>query len=291
MMGSESLHRISYYAQIASMMFGFGDSHSPNPETVRLIESITLSQMKLILNEASKHVGADNTISDEHLVFLMRKSKFKMMRFIRHLKHETPARNKPLEKPIVRHHLLNFIEYIDETGELCDLEMFDEVKHERLIRADRLSQCWDLANYMKFHHARIISFKSKSATLTIEKLRQWIDPECRYKITIGAWDVISYLAYETVAGIVDYAMLVRTDHNRTPNPLGNTHQGHLSGTIFNSEHKLSTGIPDHNQVYGGQPAISVSEIKEVMRRLNTPQAGQLYFSRQPPPAKPVIIAL
>ncbi|XP_022913031.1 transcription initiation protein SPT3 homolog [Onthophagus taurus] len=277
--------KISYYNEISLMMFGFGDSHTPNPETVRLVESIVLSQLRLIVQEGLKH-SENNTLKGEHLVFLMRKNKVKMRRFVKYLQHKDMK--KHLDSDVVdltdkpKPPLLTFIEKMDEFGELMDTNEFDEVKHQRQLRADRISLALDEQKYIKFAKARCASFNSKemSQTRNFEKLRQWIDPKKEVNFTTNSFDVLAYYAYETVAQIADFAFLARLDNRRTGDPLGDLSGLYYTGSMFNGEHRFTGLNPDYSRVYNGQPPFSVNEIKEVMRRIFSPQAGKLCLGRK-----------
>lgn len=79
MMGTK---KQTYYNEISMMMYGFGDSHEPNPETVRLVESTVLSQLRMIVNEALKYWDGVS-LKGENLIFLLRHNKYKMQRFVR----------------------------------------------------------------------------------------------------------------------------------------------------------------------------------------------------------------
>lgn len=285
--------KITYYNEISLMMFGFGDSHKPNPETVRFVESIVLRQLRTIVQEALKHCEG-KFLRGEELVFLMRKSKWKMRRFVKYLQNKDrklkfEAALSDEVKPVKKHknelyELLDFIEKIDETGELTDLTEFDEVKYERQVRADRISLALDEKKYTEFHKARCTSFSSKemSRAANYEKLRLWIDPKKELSFTNTAIEVLLYYAYQTVAEITDYALLVRMDSRRTGDPLSNLSGAHYSATMFVAEHKFSGPNPDYSRVYNGQPPISVAEIREVLRRVNMSQVGRLNFGKKLP---------
>lgn len=132
-------------------MYGFGDSHKPSPDTVHLVEHTVLSQLCTIIQEALKHSAKPKQLHGEELVFLMRKNKHKMRRFIRYLQNKelkrkfekqpdqtgTPA---PEQLGPSARNLIEFIERIDETGELTDMAEFDDMKYERQLRADQISQ-------------------------------------------------------------------------------------------------------------------------------------------------------
>lgn len=274
------------------MMFGFGDSHQPNPDTVHLVEQIVLNQLRLIVQEALKFAEG-KTLGGEELVFLMRKNKQKMQRFVKYLLHKDLKKKAEssvvdLTEP-VKNPLLEYIGYIDETGELTDVSEFDEVKYQRQVRADRMSQALNEEQYMKFFNARCMSFNSKSIlqSRNFEKLRLWVDPKKEVNFTTVGLDVLSYYAYETVAEIVDCAFLVRLDSRHTDDPLANLDGMYYTAAMFNGEHKLANA-QDYSKVYSGQPPISVNEVKEVMRRLYMPNHGKLCLGRKLPDSQYIL---
>lgn len=255
---------LNYHNKIALMLFGFGDTPKPREDTVRLVESIVLRQLRTIIQEALSHCeGTD--LNGEELVFLMRHNKYKMRRFVKHLINEEVK--KEIEKENVevtnidlitskpKHHLISFIESIDETGEFMDLSEFDEVKHIRQIRANQISEILDKEKYLEYQKARCVSFLSGR---NFEKFRIWLDPKKEVNFSPTSLDILSYFAFETVAQLVDLAFLVRLDNKRNPDPLNNT------------------------KAYCIQQPIMVSEIKEVMRRFCSPQSGKLNFGNKLP---------
>jgi len=130
----------------------------------------------------------------------------------------------------------NFLELIDTTGELLETPMIDEVKQQRCIRADITAKSMDEIRYIKFSKARRISFANKNQ----HKFSDWICAGgnvyfrlfllnhctiCHILIIIfhhtgdvtfskQAYAILSYLAYETVAEIVDLTFLVRQDQSK-----------------------------------------------------------------------------
>ncbi|XP_017780849.1 PREDICTED: transcription initiation protein SPT3 homolog [Nicrophorus vespilloides] len=280
------MEQVTYFNEISLMMFGFGDSHKPNTDTVKLVESITLNQLRLIIHEAVKYQEG-NSLGGEELVFLMRKNKYKMRRFIKYLynkdaKHRLSKGLVDMSGTSTKNTLIEFVEKIDETGELTDLTEYDEVKNERMIRADRISLFLDEETYLKFSQARCTSFRNKnmSSARDYEKLKQWVDPRNELNFSNLALDVLSYYAYETVAQLTDYALLVRLDHNRKGDPLSNLQGTYFSATMFNGEHRLTKENIDYSKVGSCQQPITVNEIKEVMRRICSPQAGKLNFGKK-----------
>lgn len=290
--------KISFYNEISMMMFGFGDSHTPNPETVRLVENIVQSQLRLILQEALKYSKGE-VFNGEELVFLMRRNKYKMRRFIKYLqikilKTKMGNKDNVIETDIAeppKHELMKFIEKIDETGELSTFTEFDEIKYERMIRADRISVSLNEEKYLKYAKARQVSFLHKSILGGKgEKLIQWIRPNMNITLRNNGLDVLTYYAYETVAQLMDYAFLVRLDAKRTNDPLSNLSGFYYNSTMFNGDHRFSGSNKDYSRIYSGQPPFSPNEIKEVMRRVYSSQTGKLMLGKKTP-ATHYILAL
>lgn len=255
---------LNYRNKISMMLFGFGDAPTPNEDTVRLVESIVLKQLRTIVQQAMNYSDGKR-LGGEELVFLMRHDKHKMRRFIRHVA------NKELKKEVERddlevskidgiakkpkHPLMSFIESIDETGEFMDLTGFDEAKHARQLRANYISEVLEEERYMEYQKARRVSFVTGSS---YDKFRIWLDPKKEVNFSSAALEVLSYYAFETVAQLVDFAFLVRLDDKRGPDPLNNM------------------------KAYCIHQPITVAEIKEVMRRVCSPQTGKLNFGNKLP---------
>ncbi|EDM18721.1 rCG43672, isoform CRA_a [Rattus norvegicus] len=83
----------------------------------------------------------------------------------------------------------------------------DDVKQERMERAERQTRTMDSAQYAEFCESRQLSFSKKAS-----KFRDWLDcSSMEIKPNVIAMEILAYLAYETVAQLVDLALLVRQD--------------------------------------------------------------------------------
>ncbi|KAM8778031.1 transcription initiation protein SPT3 homolog isoform 2-T4 [Rhynchonycteris naso] len=104
----------------------------------------------------------------------------------------------------------DFLNSIDQTGELLAIfedDEIDEVKQERMERAERQTRIMDSAQYAEFSESRQLSFSKKAS-----KFRDWLDcSSMEIKPNVIAMEILAYLAYETVAQLVDLALLVRQD--------------------------------------------------------------------------------
>ncbi|ERE90111.1 putative transcription initiation protein SPT3 like protein [Cricetulus griseus] len=175
--------------------------------------------------EVSQLRGA-RVISAEDLLFLMRKDKKKLRRLLKYmfirdykskiikgideddlLEEKLSGSSSTNKRQKIAQDLINSI---DQTGEL--LAMFednelDDVKQERMERAERQTRTMDSAQYAEFCESRQLSFSKKAS-----KFRDWLDcGSMEIKPNVIAMEILAYLAYETVAQLVDLALLVRQD--------------------------------------------------------------------------------
>ncbi|XP_077620985.1 transcription initiation protein SPT3 homolog isoform X1 [Crocuta crocuta] len=219
---------ISFAAELQSMMFSLGDARRPLHETAVLVEDVVHTQLINLLQQAAEvsQLRGARVISAEDLLFLMRKDKKKLRRLLKYmffrdykskivkgideddlLEDKLSGSNNANKRQKIAQDFLNSI---DQTGEL--LAMFeddevDEVKQERMERAERQTRIMDSAQYAEFCESRQLSFSKKAS-----KFRDWLDcSSMEIKPNVVAMEILAYLAYETVAQLVDLALLVRQD--------------------------------------------------------------------------------
>nr|CAH7752160.1 unnamed protein product [Callosobruchus chinensis] len=70
---------------------------------------------------------------------------------------------------------------------------------------------------------------------------------------------------------------LRMDTKTGSNPFDHLPGSYYTATMFNGKHQFQEDNPDYSKVHSSQPQITVNEVKEVMRRVHTPQAGKLNF--------------
>nr|CAD7572471.1 unnamed protein product [Timema californicum] len=244
------------------MMYACGDNPFPHHSSAYLIEDIVKEQLHHILCKAVEVCDLRGTkvIQLEELIFLMRKNRVKIHRLLSYLRVKdmknmngesvnVDSESVPLEelkqKNTEYQTCLSFLKKIDNTGELTDMnyQPFDKIMYERNMRADKTAQSLDEANYMIFTQARRASFvHSKNA----EKFTDWVQsfwksPESP-KIHAKSNIILGYLSKETVAEIVDLAMLVRKDASvNSVDPLG---QGFYRSSPGTSADSASNQTPD-----------------------------------------------
>ncbi|XP_013372325.1 PREDICTED: transcription initiation protein SPT3 homolog isoform X3 [Chinchilla lanigera] len=218
---------ISFVAELQSMMYSLGDARRPLHETAVLVEDVVHTQLTNLLQQAAEvsQLRGARVISAEDLLFLMRKDKKKLRRLLKYM-FMRDYKSKII-KGIDEDELLedklsgggankrqkidqDFLSTIDQTGELLAMledDEVDEVKQERMERAERQTRIMDSAQYAEFCESRQLSFSKKAS-----KFRDWLDcNSMEIKPNVVAMEILAYLAYETVAQLVDLALLVRQD--------------------------------------------------------------------------------
>ncbi|KAK2570520.1 Transcription initiation protein SPT3-like protein [Acropora cervicornis] len=219
---SSKLPKPWFQSEIQSMMYAFGDSRKPSSESATLIEQIVVRAADVT------NMRGGRFMSVEDIIFLLRKEKEKLKRLIRFLnfkelknksqKQTSQDDDEVLEATVIenkgnkrRKISYDFVGAIDQTGELLSLfddDDIDEIKQERNERAERLSRTLDPQQYMEFTECRQTNFNKKAG-----KFKEWLD--CASLIDLKpntpVMEIFSFLAYETVAQIVDLALLVKKD--------------------------------------------------------------------------------
>ncbi|KAK1792948.1 hypothetical protein P4O66_001670 [Electrophorus voltai] len=244
----------------ACSRYALGDSRRPLHETAALVEDIVHTQLINLLHQAAEVAvlrGA-RVISPEDIIFLMRKDKKKLRRLLKYIQfrdHKSKllktlddddpldtgvnkacswpadvARDKyPSSSVNKRQRLVqDFLGSIDQTGEfltLLGVDEVDEVKQERMERLEKHTRNMDPAQYSDFCESRQLSFSKKAS-----KFREWLDcSSLDVKPNAFSMEILSYLAYETVAQIVDLALLVKQDMTpKAGDPFGHV----ISATFF-----------------------------------------------------------
>uniref|UniRef100_A0A8C5M6R5 Transcription initiation protein SPT3 homolog n=1 Tax=Leptobrachium leishanense TaxID=445787 RepID=A0A8C5M6R5_9ANUR len=184
-------------------------------------------QLRLALQQAAdvSQMRGARVISSEDLLFLMRRDKKKLKRLLKYIVFRDYKSKilKGIEEDDVEDKLSSasntckrqklaqdFLNSIDQTGELLGLmedDEIDDVKQERMERAEKQTRTMDSAQYAEFCESRQLSFCKKTS-----KFRDWLDcSSMEIKPNAVAMEILAYLAYETVAQLVDLALLVKQD--------------------------------------------------------------------------------
>ncbi|XP_070833530.1 transcription initiation protein SPT3 homolog isoform X1 [Chaetodon trifascialis] len=224
--------RTSFIPELQSMMFALGDTRRPLHETAALVEDIVHTQLITLLHQACEGAAlrGSRVISAEDILFLMRRDKRKVVRLLKYLQFRDYKSKllKTLEDEDVsqeaggnqrRQRLAqDFLVWMDQTGDLLSLaerQEADPVKQERMERLERQTRAMDQTQYSEFCESRQLSFAKKAS-----KFRDWLDcSSLELKPNSIAMEILSYLAYETVAQIVDLSLLIKQEMAAKTNPI------------------------------------------------------------------------
>lgn len=295
--------------EILNMMHAFGDTSQPSPDSAKLIENIVHSQLNALIDKAEtiSQIRNSSVIGAEDILFLLRKDKSKMVRLINHLyvkdikssindgtsnpaelrlldpSNTSATRSQPQQHQQQQQSrrvkiCYDYLSQFDEFGEykkVFNQALFDEIKNQRLRRIDSLTRNMTHLEYVIFTKARQVSFMSR---VKPEQFSEWLLCERpSTKISMFAFEMIQYLAHETVAQIVDLSLLVKQDIERDPHdPLSvlitrsahnNSDKANLNG---HCQQQKSFNIP-YNVVNMNHHSkcITPSHILEAMRRYST----------------------
>ncbi|XP_076466803.1 uncharacterized protein LOC143298028 [Babylonia areolata] len=231
---SKALSTTNWFTtEIQQMMYGFGDCRRTLTESAVLVEEIVHQQMGSLLVQAAEvaTMRGSRFIGLEEMLFLLRKDKVKLRRLLRYLELKdlkvATLKGSGLDeedlseigdaKPQImkrrRKMCYDFLSCIDQTGELVALfedQSVDTVKHERLVRAELMSRNLDPQQYKEFCEARQANFSRRYKS---QRFKDWLMVGLNMDIKPNpqGLEVISYLAYETVAQIVDLSLIVKQD--------------------------------------------------------------------------------
>ncbi|XP_022089986.1 transcription initiation protein SPT3 homolog isoform X2 [Acanthaster planci] len=224
-------------------LYALGDCRRPQLESAELIEDILRQQLISLLQRAADVCYMRNArfISIEDFIFLMRHDRDKLRRLLQFLHHRdqrqklakmmgTSGEDEELtpgdldQKAFCRRQKISydFLSTIDQSGELLSLldnDEADPVKMERLERAEMRTRYMDSNTYKEFTEARQVNFSKKGS-----KFKEWLDySSLEPKPNPFALEIMQYLAYETVAQLVELSFIVRRDMAAAPwDPLTKT---------------------------------------------------------------------
>lgn len=251
------------FDEISAISRAFGDSISnQNPNSIILIEKILIQQLRGILNEvmniAYKRSGSI-VPSQCDFEFLMRRNPAKVQRFRKYLRNVTSL--KVDQKQGFGLSFLNRL--ADDNTSDEEQETYDPEKTRRLFRADKVSQVLNPQKYEEFQKSRAWTSNVKNKADMLRKLVEILQIPKEIQDNSNCLDIVLYLAQETIAIIVDFAILTRLNSdNHVTDPFT------ISSSITNNMLHL---CPEVSQGRGqeGVKAITVQEINEAIRRVQT----------------------
>lgn len=242
-------------------MHGFGDCDQPLRESVLLMERILHQQLTAILTDVIQVASqrGDTKLTQADFEYMMRRSPEKIYRLQKHLR-DLGLRKRIQEMLSGKGTLHDESEVADRSSERDVLEKYDEERSRRLFRADRISQILTGAQYQQYNAAKRTSFYCRNQMS--QRFRTWLSIPADLQITPHVLTILSYLAHETIAVIVDRAILVRLNSS---NRLVDPYQRYSHTGIT---HQMMHLCPDVTQGRGGDGIrpITVQEINEAIRR-------------------------
>lgn len=260
---------VSFHHEISDIMRGFGDCERPQRESVQLVEQILNQQLRGILNQATEIAYRRKGVAfptQGDFEFLMRRHPVKINRMRKHLKDMKTFR-RILQMQFGRTQTLAEDSENAESDEDTEMEIpekFDEEKTRRLFRADRISQILTGQQYQLYNEARRTSFYCRHSEKMKVKFRSFLGLPQDIKIPNICMSVLAYLAHETIATIVDYAILTRLNsENRITDPYSRVTSSGASYTMLH----LCPEVVQGRGLEGIKP-ITIQEIQEAMRRHN-----------------------
>uniref|UniRef100_H3CWV9 SPT3 homolog, SAGA and STAGA complex component n=1 Tax=Tetraodon nigroviridis TaxID=99883 RepID=H3CWV9_TETNG len=269
--------RTSFIPELQSMMFALGDARRPLQETAALVEDIVHTQLITMLHQACEGavLRGSRVISAEDILFLMRKDKVKVARLLKYLQFrdykskllrsledddlvsDTGGAGGSQRRQRLAH---DFLTWMDQTGDflsLAERQEVDPVKQERIERLERYTQSMDQAQYAEFCESRQLSFAKKAS-----KFRDWLDcSTLELKPNSLAMEILSYLAYETVAQIMDLSLLVKQEMTVKTSPIS-----HVISASYIHYNTHTESCPATVEPPTG--AIQPCHIREAIRRYN-----------------------
>lgn len=271
---------VSLLSEISDIMRSFGDSDQPRMESVKLVEHILQQQLRGMFNEASLVAmkRKNNPCpSQADFEFLMRNHPVKIARMRKHLK-DMRILKKFLSIRTGRPQ--DFMEDLDQQDSDEELgidvpEMYDEDRTRRLFRADRISQILSGQQYLEFNEARKTSFYCRHGEKIKNKFRRFLDLPADLRIPTTTMNILAYFAHETIAVIVDYAILTRLNSsNRVTEPYSRVTSTGASPAMMHI-------CPEVTQGRGMEVVkpISVQEIHEGIRRFRQMTSKKVGFYR------------
>lgn len=230
-----------FFNEISDIMRAFGDCDKPLRDSVILVEKIVLQQLRSILQDvvelATTRIGTPNP-SRIDFEYLMRKNPIKIIRLQRHISDMKFRRIYQDRLALLAGRTTNLNENgdtnVDDVDESENLPMkYDEEKVRRLYRADKISQSLDREEYKKYECARRTSFLGSNSFTLRDKLRCWLNVPDDIRISLNVYMILSYLAHETIATIVDYSILTRLNSdNRKTDPFCSTTPSGINIKIY-----------------------------------------------------------
>lgn len=187
---------------------------------------------------------------------------------------EEDKTNTDLLKPsaVRKTYSLDFISSDEDSG-----SELDDVTIGRLEKNDMMTKSMNVREYIDFAECRQTGFGGKN----LKKFKEWLDPDAitDTKIVEQTWDLLAYLAYDTLQQVVEMSLLVRKDMQLSTDPFAAHHlvvkRPSSHGDIDSVAAKKSK--PDDEGVF---PDVTLTS-EQPEKELNTEKLSSIHEVCQP----------
>jgi len=251
--------------EISNIMRGFGDVEAKyqHRDSIILVEKIVRTQMQSFFQEAinlSVIFQGKPKPRQKDFEFLLRKNPAKILRLQTHLRDLHYFKKHVRTVLGERYQSLkdeSLYDLSEDDSEMEVIEIYDEEKTRRIIRADRISQILSAgAQYQEYSEARKASFLCRNTTVLKSKMRDWLRIPTDVQLSSKVLTILAFLSHEIVATLVDFCLISRLNSgNRKTSKEAKI----KNETYFCPE--VTQGRADD-----GMKPITVQEINEVIRR-------------------------
>lgn len=261
------------YEEISILMRASGDADaiSQYRDSIILVEKILIQQLRCIMDIAMDIAscrcnGSSHLPTIQDFEYLLHRNKPKLIRFRKYMRNVQKLQIKNEQKQAggsaAGSYGINFLNRItDDIDEEEEEEVFDSEKLRRMYRADRISQILSQQKYEEYTKARAWSSNTRNKGEFLRKIVEILQLPKEIQDNPICLEIIYFLTNETIATIVDYAILTRLNSDN------------LSTDPFIIQSSLSNDMlqlcPEVTLARGGDGIrpIKVQEIQEAMRRV------------------------
>lgn len=253
-------------SRLSNSFRAFGDSsiNGQNSASIILMEKIVVQQICAIMKEAYNlaYRRSNSQIPSQlDFEFMMRRNPAKLQRFRKYLK--TARRLKADQSSVNGLNMLGRLSADESTSGEEEQEIFDAEKTRRLFRADRISQILSPQRYEEYTKARSWASNIQNKADMMRKLVDILQLPRELQEQSSCLEIILFLVQETIATVVDFAILTRLN---TDNQVKESF-AIASGYTNNMLHLCKEVSEGRGQ--DGVKAITVQEIYEAVRRVQS----------------------
>lgn len=249
---------------------GDADASSQHRDSIILVEKILIQQLRCIMDiaidVASCRSNGSSLLPTIHdFEYLLHRNKPKLIRFRKYMRNVQKLQIKNEQKQAgsgtAGSYGINFLNRITDNMDEEEEEVFDSEKLRRMYRADRISQILSQQKYEEYTKARAWSSNTRNKGEFLRKIVEILQLPKEIQDNPICLEILQFLTNETVATVVDYAILTRLNSEN------------LSTDPFIIQSSLSNDMlqlcPEVTLARGGDGIrpIKVQEIQEAMRRV------------------------